>query len=507
MEAQGNYPKDAKDLNEITLSKKVAKGTGCLTAMSLIDSGVAFAFYFAASRILTTSEVGQISLFFLTIGIFNTLTLLALNSSVIKYVSENVGIGRLDTASNVFRKALHLLTLVSIPSLILSAAISPLISRISGIDPWITLLALSSAFILNYTSMMGGAFFGLTLFGTVAAQNIIFYISSRGLAVLFAFGYGIKGVAFGFLAGALICLAYSIFGMRGRLPSPRGSFSIRPLLGYSLPLYGFNILALGQGWIDVAVLYMLSADLSVVGIYYLIASSSAMLSVLWTPLTSTLFPAMSLKNAESGVEGVKGMIGTSARAIFMVVLPLSIALAAVSRTAITIAYGTEYGQASLAFTILAVTAIVPALSSLYATVLQALGRTRPIMAAGAISLMVDVIVLAVAVPVLSAVGAALARALMSLTMLIVLYGQVRGGFRINVPWKTVAFSLAAAAPLVIIERQITADAITKGIMEITAFTIAVAACARIFKPINEKDRTLLEAILPTRLKFIAKAFS
>jgi len=35
----------------------------------------------------------------------------------------------------------------------------------------------------------------------------------------------------------------------------------------------------------------------------------------------------------------------------------------------------------------------------------------------------------------------------------------------------------------------------------------VAACARIFKPINEKDRTLLEAILPTRLKFIAKAFS
>jgi O-antigen/teichoic acid export membrane protein len=73
------------------LIKKVTVGTGYITLMNATNLGISFAFYILIARILTADEVGAISLLFMATTGFTTLTLLALNSAAIKFVSESLG--------------------------------------------------------------------------------------------------------------------------------------------------------------------------------------------------------------------------------------------------------------------------------------------------------------------------------------------------------------------------------------------------------------------------------
>lgn len=492
-------------LIDAMLSKKIAQGTSYITLMNIIDTTIAFIFYTAISRILLPNEVGQVSLLFLIINVFNTLTLLALNNAMIKYVSEYVGMKRMDMASLAFRKATNVLTMISIPSFAISIIIIPMLKGILEIDSWSLLFAFTIALILNYTNLIGGVLYGLTLFDKVAIQNIIFYSMSRVSAVILAIALNVKGIALGLTIGAFVCLIYSIMALKGRLPYPNGDFLIRRLFSYSLPLYTNNIIALTQGWMDIVVLYTISSSLSVIGIYYLVVSSTLILSILWNPLTSTLFPTMSLRKAESSDEGVKQILEFSTRIIFLIVLPVSFALAVTSKTALTLVYGINYAEGSLAFSIITSTMIIPALSSLYTITLQAVGETKPIMVAGIASIITDVIVLFIAVPTLSGVGAAIARVFMALSTFVVTYKYVSKSLHIKlqIPWRILAFSIASIAPLIAIE-QLSMISLAKGIIEFFAFIITVIICIKIMKPINDQDKQILKMALPTKLKFIIK---
>ncbi|MEM3430300.1 MAG: hypothetical protein QXN20_05335, partial [Candidatus Bathyarchaeia archaeon] len=79
--------------------RRTAVGTGFIVFMNGFSLAVSFTFYVAASRILGPGEVGSVSLLFTTTSIFNTLTLLALNSAAIRYVSESIGSGSVEGAS------------------------------------------------------------------------------------------------------------------------------------------------------------------------------------------------------------------------------------------------------------------------------------------------------------------------------------------------------------------------------------------------------------------------
>jgi O-antigen/teichoic acid export membrane protein len=80
-------------LNEMGQARTLASGTFYLTLMNAIQYVTAFMFYVVVARILSPSEVGSFSLLLMVMAVFNTLTLLALDNAVIKYVSESLGRG------------------------------------------------------------------------------------------------------------------------------------------------------------------------------------------------------------------------------------------------------------------------------------------------------------------------------------------------------------------------------------------------------------------------------
>lgn len=483
------------------LAGRVAAGTAYLALMNGVQLACSLFFYLALARILPRSQVGEVSLLFLIINAFGALTTVALNSAATRFISHHLGEGDAGRAAAAYRASWRLLTLISLPSFAASALLARLLSLGTS-----SLLALGAGLVLNYTGLMGGALFGLTLYRGVALQNIIFYVASRGGGALLAWGLGTLGVALGLLLGALASLLYSLLALRGRLGGAEGEVSPRALLSYGLPLYGTNLISLGQGWLDLLVLYGISADLSALGVYYIVVASAGTLSILWAPLSSALFPAMSFSHAGGGARAVGGMLGLSGKLALLVVMPFSFALAAGSGTALRVAFGEAYAQGALAFSIVALAALPMALSSLFATSLQSSGETRPIFVAGLASLAVDLAALVLLVPPLSGLGAALARALMALTSFAILYRRARAsfGFTLRVPLALLRGALLPALAIALVELLVPAPLALKAPLEALAFFGLAPLALRGGALLDAREGALLQEALPGRLKCFAR---
>jgi len=479
--------------------RAVSSGTFYLSVMQASSYAVSFLFYVAAARILSASEVGSFSLLLMALGVFNTLTLLALNNAVIKFVSEGLGRGDVNYAYSSSAAAFKAILCVSLPALFLGFALSPLLSSHLNVGVLDVACMLSAAFILNLTSFCGAVMFGYSLFREVSLQNILFTFLSRFAGLLLAYvGLRVLGLSLGFLIASLATLLYSIAVLRGRLRLSGGGFPLRRLFDFSLPLYGSNVLSLVQGWLDVLALSIV-AGLSGAGIYYIAVASVAPLTILWAPISSALFPTLSFLSGSGDEAGFKLIGGGALRVATALILPLSAALSAVSYTALSIAYGSRYAEASVPFSMLSLTSILAAYSSIYSTELQSKGSTKPILSAGLLSVATYITLLAALAAPFRQVGAALARVGMVAVGFTVLYRKAGMPLPGNLG-RSLLSALLVGAALASIELFLDASLHVKVLVELMAFTASSALAYRLVRPLSGEDLELLKAALPMRLK-------
>jgi O-antigen/teichoic acid export membrane protein len=480
-------------------AEDLVSGTFYLTIMQASHYVVALLFYVLVARVLSPGEVGSFSLLLMVMGVFNTVTLLALNSAVIRFVSEGLGRGDVGYAYSSSAAAFRVLLCVSLPVLFLGFAFSPLLSSYLNVGMLDVVCMLSAALILNLTSFYGAVMLGYSLFREVSLQNILFVFLSRFLGLVLAYpGLRVLGLSLGFLVGSLVTLLYSIFVLRGRVKYSVRGFSVRRLFGFSLPLYGYNIVGLVQGWLDVAILSSV-AGLGGAGTYYIAVSSVAPLTILWAPLSSALFPTLSSLNGSGDEAGFRVVSVRTLRVATAVVLPLSAALSSVSYTALSIVYGSRYAEASIPFSILAAVSILGAYSSIYSTELQSKGSTRPILLAGLLSVAIYVLLLTALAAPFKQIGAALARAGMVAVGFAVLYRKIDTGLPENL-WRSVLGALLVATPLLPIELLWDTDVYLKASVELAVLAGALALTYKFVKPLSGEDLELLKAAMPMKLK-------
>jgi O-antigen/teichoic acid export membrane protein len=208
-------------------AKTLASGTFYLALMNAIQYATAFIFYVVVARVLSPSEVGSFSLLLMVMAVFNTLTLLALNNAVIKYVSESLGRGDEEKAWACSVKAFKLILSVAVPALGACLLASPLLFSYVGVGLLEVSAILASAFVLDLTSYYGAVMYGYCMFKQVSAQNILYTLSTRFLGLSLAFlGLKVLGLSLGFLMGSLATLAYSLLVLRGRAGRSKEGLSL-----------------------------------------------------------------------------------------------------------------------------------------------------------------------------------------------------------------------------------------------------------------------------------------
>src|SRR6266705_3149073 len=473
----------------------VPRGTAYLTTQQIITYTTYLIFYVALARILRPDEVGQVSLLLAAQAAFVALTQLGLPSAATRYISGNIGKGVSQTAGAVARTILRLSILVGAVGFVIAALVSPIVGpSVIGRSDAGTLLILTflSGFLLDIILVYGAYFIGVGAYARNLYQNALYIPFSRGLGLLLAYlGYRVTGIVSGWLIGGLAAVLLSSYLWRDQLPE-RSSHPIKPLLAFSLPVFGSALISFGQQYGDITILQAIIGQLSTTGAYYLIVSSVGFLSVLWIPVTQALYPALSASHAAGGTEAVSERLAVAFRLTNLAVLPLGAALAAIAPTAIELVYGPTYVSQAGIFAILALATIFTAQGAILTTSLQAIGRAR------------QVLTVASTVGVLGTLGGALGRMVLAAGTVILARWSLGSSVKThteNALPIAVLLAVGVGVPLAIVDDLLIGhlSPFRRLPILIVVFVLAFLAISRAFRIFGASDFAILKDALPHRL--------
>jgi len=446
-------------------TNNIPKGTLQITITNATQYLVMGLFYIIVTKTnaLTEADIGALSILTFLSTTFILITDLALSTALTKFASENLGKNQPQEAASVVRTITKTVVALSLAGYITAVLLSQQLSRyLFGTTAYASLiiLILIHAFLFSIITLCKSTLQALYLFGKIAITTVIFIGISRAIgATLALLHMGLNGVVVGYLAGSIISLAVALIFVRGRLPKPTHNTPLKPILIFSLPLFISNLTLLVLNWADIVIVSFITLDYSLTGIYYLVINSISVLSILWIPITTTIFPALSARYGLKKPEHVTEIIKTSSRYLIYIILPSCIGLATISSTALTFFYGPVYTIGALAFSILSVATIIIAFYSLLTTALTAIGKTNQILKINVISAVSAVITLLALVPFLQIIGAALARLatqMISLTLAIyVLRKHVKVKLDKESLWKSAVASMPTIPFLIILESPLT----------------------------------------------------
>ena len=487
----------------------VPRGAAYLTSQQVIIYITSFAFYVILARVLTRAEIGQVSLLAAALAVFNTLTQLALPATATRYISSNLGTGQREVAGAVAKTILRLTLAIASVGTVVALSLSPVLGRIIFDSPDATALLVTTflaGLLLDITTLYGAYFLGAGLYAQTVYQNVFYMPLSRGLGLILAFlGLRVLGIAIGWAIGGLATLLLVLHFWRNRLPA-KGTYPIKPLLAFSLPLFVSTLIILGQQWGDIALLQTTLGQLSTTGAYYLIVSSVSFLSVLWIPVSSSLYPALSADHSANNMQGITDRLSSAFRLTNLAVLPLAAALAAVAPTALEIAYGPAYTAETVPFTILAITSVFAAQAAILIMTLQATGKTRAMLEATLVGTVIDLTIVVLTARALGPTAGALGRALLYLTTVLLAYRILRPTVRVSPTRgfrKAAALAIGVGLPLLAADQFLIQFSNVTALFRLpvllavfTASFLVVSRKSHIFKP---GDFAILKDALPRRL--------
>jgi len=316
---------------------------------------------------------------------------------------------------------------------------------------------------------------------------------------------GVAGVIIGYIIGSIIALALAVEFLRGKLPKTTKNMPLKPLLYFSLPLFLSSITALVLNWADVVIITSLTSDYSLTGVYYIVIRSVAILSILWTPMMTTIFPALSAQHGLENPERISNILRTTSRYIVYITFPSCLGLAIIAPTALTFFYGAGYTKGATPLAVLSIATIIIAIYSLLTTTLTATGKTGQILKINTLSALSLILMLLALVPFFETTGAAFARLatkIIALTLAVYLLSkEIKIQLDKEALWKSALASTATVPFLLALELIISTKLSTTQTLAIEILTAAgiYVFSLYILKALKSQDFQLLRQALPKSL--------
>jgi O-antigen/teichoic acid export membrane protein len=489
----------------------VTRGSFYIALQGAATYIVSFLTYVVLTRILSPSEIGELPLLTAAYSVFSTVTMFSLNTATTRYVAQSAGSTNDGDVAGVTYTALKIVAALSLPSFLVVALISPQLTRMifgAAVSPVALVLVILAAVILNFGTVLVAMLWGLNLFGQMVAANVAGVVTARVVGILLAATpLRLEGYFLGWVIGncstMLIALAYS----RSYLGGGDSKISARVLLVYSYPIMFSVVVGLVQQWADVTLLYGLTGNLLYTGSYYLGLAGATVLSPIATAISNAIFPSLSGMHGRAEDESFRSVLRVAARALNVLVIPASFCLAAIAPTAVRVAYGGAYLEATIPFALLIISGIFTAYQTLMATVLQSIAKTKPLLTIAAIAAMVEVVLTAALVAHLNVIGSALARCGMVLVSLLLTYWYVKGewwpSLDIRQLAKCLVLSIICATVLFSSDSylitRLAVSPLQRLLLDAGLFVVVYLAGLVVLKPLHPEDIDLLKAATPVPL--------
>ena len=487
--------------------ENVSRGAAYLSIQNIIGYIFSFIFYLLIARVLSPTDVGKLSLLLMISSIF-VLTNPSIQFFLQRFIPIYIEKGKKKELGDIIQAGLTVLVATSTPILIILILSSSIISTIifgSTAETWLIIIMLLASFGLNLVAFLGGEMLGLGLFKEIAIQNLLNTGTSRILAIpLVLFGFGLLGVPLGWLIGAMITIGFSVYILRNDLKFKKG-FPIKKVLAFCLPIHIFTIITFIQTWADLGILYALAPDLSQIGVYYLVVSGALILAQIYIPISMVILPALSSRYATDGLDGLLPMATIYIRMAYKILIPIGFSFAALSSTAIEVAFGQQYTSGAIPFAILAAASIIPALLILIITIFQSIGNTKPLIIIGITASIVDILIVGIFASNLGGIAGAMGRTSFSIVGLIIGYYYLRKKIKLPIfveLKKSLIATASIATPLYIID-QIMIQIINiplrlRAPIDILLFIVLTLAFAYFTDYLTKEDFELIKKPFPKK---------
>ncbi len=455
---------------------------------------------------------------------------LSLQSAAVKYVAQYLAEGKVEKAKAVAIRVLQVgLAASAVAFLALFAPaewISTLLFGVPNHALLIRLLAVCAVFVILYL-LAGGILQGLQRMREVAFIALFYSIIHTCVGVLLLFlGWRLYAVVVGWLVGWLVTSVIALVLVAKNLGVVGKPHPVRPLMGFSLPLYFSAGVGFFVAWIDqlllvsyMSLLYGATEGQSILGIYYVAIRASVVPTLFSNALVTALFPSLSELYAQQGLDTLKDAFKTSMRYSVLVGFPLIIGLATLAYPVIIVFGGWQYIDAAVPLIIISIAALIGTLGLAMGPILLTLERTAVASLLSVISVLLSLfLAYLLVVPLnLGMIGAAWSRTLASvLSFLLTFYvvsRHVRLSFDKEALWKSSAASAFLVAAIIVVDlaRMLLSPSsyqflvIRLHLLPIYVLVGGLAYFAALIalKAFKRRDLEILEEYLPHRLRWVA----
>ena len=489
--------------------RHVVRGIGSLTIQSVLNAVLGFVFLASLVRFLPQTEYGTYSSVQVVVGLAGSVSIFGLGSAAVYFLASRSD----DPASawGAAKAALYLTIVLSGAASLFMVALAPYLSDYFGRGTnltWAFYLGALWLFVSSVATPLQSMLQGLRRYATLARV----LLGARFIAVAFAV---VSVAVFQSLAGAIIS-AVIYFGLillgaaaitwrelRGADPRPYYSQVMR--YAYLLGLAGIVVAVAGNADIVVVGGYL---SLGPLGVYNAAIQISSVLSAFFVaPLVTALFAEASLSSKSEGE--LKQGTGLALRFSMVTLLPASLLAAAMAPQLFGLFSGSgSYNQGIPYLQVITLFYTFTAIQTIAISVLQGVGKTREVLAIGAITALGEVALSASLVPGYGLAGATLSR----VAIFVVGCGLSLFYIRSHLPNIGSRFIAKALTGAVVPSAAVYAltTLVSDRVLTLVPYTLLGAAlfvgCAKALKLLTQEDRVYLSHLVPGQLQWVLRFF-
>jgi O-antigen/teichoic acid export membrane protein len=409
--------------------QKIAKGTGIIFIGTIIGMLLGFVSRVFVVRYITQSEYGIFSLALVLTSIFATISTLGLQQGSTRYIAYFRGKKEEGKVRGVISSSIKIALIASIIFSLILFLLADFISTIISHSSELSIPLKIFSFTIPFTVLMGiftSLFQGFNrvepnVYFQIILSSVIYITFLAGAVLL---GLSFLGVLYAYLASIVItCITFAIYTIK-KLPLPtfpvktktnaNAATAINPigkeLLFFSIPLLVSSILGTFMHQLDTLMLgYFKTSD--IVGLYN--GALPLASSILPLPLYAVGFiyiPIVSKLYSQKSFEEMKQIYVVLTKWIFSATLPLFLILFLFPKIVLNFLFGPDYIQAGVALQLLSLGFIIHAFLGSNGNTLLVMGKTRFIMAASVVCVILNLILNLMLIPPFGIMGAAIATA-------------------------------------------------------------------------------------------------
>jgi O-antigen/teichoic acid export membrane protein len=396
----------------------LAKGAGVTAIAMFASKALTYLYRITIARFVGPDAYGQLSIALMVVGLGGTIGLLAFHKGLRKFIPEF----RIQEDKGKIKGAV-------LSSLYIAAPLSLAITLITffgaefiavnifEIPELIPVLKIMS--VVPFFGTLASIFLDTTVgfnkiiyrAGTFKIlENLIQLLITASLVII---GFGVVGAAWGYIAGTITSAILGFYFMEKKVgpiifSDTEAKYQHKKLLKYSYPLLLSGMIGTILSWADTALLgyYMTDFD---VGLYNA-ALPTAMLILLPHQAIGSLAISSFSELKEKNEKSMEESLQTATYWVFSLVFPTFLIMLLFSEQVLTLLFGSQYTQASLALSILAIGYLFDSSVGRVGSFLESKGYTNYLMYNNVAALLLNIILNVILIPIYGIIGAAIATA-------------------------------------------------------------------------------------------------